>query len=187
VIQHATRRITILGTTLHPTGKWTTPMARNLVMDLEDQAATVTFLIRNRGSNVTTASDAALAGTGRRTLLCSSQTPRMNATMERWIGRCRRELLDRTLTWNHAHLRGILRDYQAQHNTHRPHMGLTSAAPLKPLPPDITNLTDFRVRRTRRGGGIINEYRKASRATRTRFSARTGHTGWSAPAPAARP
>jgi hypothetical protein len=33
----------------------------------------------------------------------------MNAIAERWIGGCRRELLDRTLVWNQAHLRRILR------------------------------------------------------------------------------
>jgi len=35
---------------------------------------------------------------------------RMNAIAERWIGGCRRELLDRTLIWNQSHLRQILRD-----------------------------------------------------------------------------
>jgi putative transposase len=162
VIGHATRRIRIPGTTLHPTGEWTTQMARNLVMDLDDQAAEIKFLIRDRGSSFTAAFDAVLAGTGIPILLCSIQTPRMNAIMERWIGGCRRELLDRALTWNHAHLRGILCDYEAHYNTHRPHMGLSSAAPLKPLPPDVTHLNDFRVRRTRRAGGTINEYRKAA-------------------------
>ena len=29
----------------------------------------------------------------------------MNAIAERWIGGCRRELLDRTLVWNRNHLR----------------------------------------------------------------------------------
>jgi putative transposase len=36
----------------------------------------------------------------------------MNAIAERWTGGCRRELLDRTLIWNQAHLRRILREYE---------------------------------------------------------------------------
>jgi transposase len=98
VIEHATRRIHILGITLHPTGEWTTQQARNLIMDLGDQADRVKFMIRDRGSNFTTAFDAVLADAEIRTVLCNIQTPRMNAITERWIGGCRRELLDRTLT-----------------------------------------------------------------------------------------
>ena len=97
VIEHATRRIRILGITLHPTGEWTTQQARNLIMDLGEQAHRVKFMIRDRGSNFTAAFDAVLADAGIRTVLCNVRTPRMNAIAERWIGGCRRELLDRTL------------------------------------------------------------------------------------------
>ena len=86
VIEHATRRIRILGVTLYPTGQWTTQQARNLIMDLGGQAERMKFMIRDRGSNFTAAFDAVLADAGIRTVLCNVRTPRMNAIAERWIG-----------------------------------------------------------------------------------------------------
>jgi transposase InsO family protein len=115
-------------------------------------------MIRDRGSNYTAAFDAVLADAGIRTVLCNVRTPRMNAIAERWTGGCRRELLDRTLVWNQAHLRRILRDYQTHHNQHRPHRSLHGAAPLKPLPEPV-NLAQYRVRKHARVDGLINEYR----------------------------
>jgi putative transposase len=127
-------------------------------MDLGEQAQRVKFMIRDRGSNFTAAFDAVLAGAGIRTVLCNIRTPRMNALAERWIGGCRRELLDRTLIWNQDHLRRILRQYETHHNRHRPHRSLNSAAPLKPLPEPV-GLEQYRVRKHARVGGMINEYR----------------------------
>jgi putative transposase len=158
VIEHATRRIRIPGVTLHPTGEWTAQQARNLMMDLGEQAHRVKFMIRGRGSNYTTGFDAVLAGAGIRTVLCNVQTPRMNAIAERWIGGCRRELLDRTLIWDQDHLRQILRQYETRHNQHRPHRSLDAAAPPKPLPRPVV-LEQYRVRRRTRASGTIHEYR----------------------------
>ena len=158
VIEHVTRRIRILGVTLHPTGEWTTQQARNLLIDLGEQTHRVKFMIRDRGSNFTGAFDAVLADAGMRTVLCNVRTPRVNAIAERWIGGCRRELLDRALVWNQAHLRRVLREYEIHHNQHRPHRSLNDAAPLKPLPEPV-DLGQYRVRRQRRVSGLINEYR----------------------------
>jgi putative transposase len=79
--------------------------------------------------------------------------------MERWIGNCRRELLDRTLIWNRRHLMIVLREYEDFHNTHRPHRSLKQAAPMRPLPETVTDLDHFRVQRRDRAGGVIHEYR----------------------------
>jgi hypothetical protein len=76
VIEHATRRIRILGVTLHPTGEWTAQQARNLLMDLSEQTHRVTFMIRDRGSNFTAAFDAVLADAGIRTVLCNVRMDR---------------------------------------------------------------------------------------------------------------
>ena len=162
-----------------PTGEWTTQQARNLLMDLGEQANQIKFIIRDRGSNYIAAFEAVLADAGIRTVLCNVQTPRMNAIAERWIGGCRRELLDRTLIWNQSHLRRILREYETHHNEHRPHRSLDGAAPLKPLPEPI-DLKQYRARKQARVGGLINEYRLASRVTWMRFSAPTACAGYAA-------
>ena len=86
VIEHATRRIRILGVTAHPTGTWVAQAARNLLMDLEDAGSRVKFMIRDRDGKFTAVFDAVLADAGIGTVLSGVQTPRMNAIMERWIG-----------------------------------------------------------------------------------------------------
>jgi len=83
----------------------------------------------------------------------------MNSIMERRIGSCRRELLDRTLIWNLRRLRMVLREYEDFYNSHRPHRALNQAAPLRPLPERITDFDHFRVRRQDHAGGVIHEYR----------------------------
>jgi hypothetical protein len=90
-------------------------------MDLGDQAHRARFTIRGRSSDFTTGFGTVLAGAAIGTVLCNVATPRMNAIAGRWIGGCRRELLDRSLIWNQAHLRQILNQYQTHHNQHRPH------------------------------------------------------------------
>ena len=57
------------------------------------------------------------------------QAPRMNAICERLIGTLRREVLDRTLILNQAHLRAVLAEYQEHYNTARPHQGIDQRVP----------------------------------------------------------
>jgi hypothetical protein len=52
-----------------------------------------------------------------------------NSIMERRIGSCRRELLDRTLVLNQRHLTIVLREYEDFYNAHRPRRALKQAAP----------------------------------------------------------
>ena len=162
VIEHATRRIRILGVTAHPSNVWVSQQARNLLMDLGDRAGTVKFLLRDRDTKFTAAWDAVFTAAGVRTVCSPVQAPRANAIMERWIGGCRRELIDRTLIWNQRHLLKVLRDYEIHHNQHRPHRSLQQAAPLRALPERVVDLDGLRVQRRDRIGGVIHEYALAS-------------------------
>ena len=165
VIEHATRRIRILGATAHPTASWVTQVARNLVMDLEDAGSTARYLIRDRDGKFPALFDAVLADAGVKVVLSGVQTPRMNSIMERWVRTCRHELLDRTLIWNQRHLLHALHEFECFYNGHRPHQGLANACPLYPLPTPIADqdeIARLRVRRRDRLGGILHEYEHAA-------------------------
>ncbi len=158
VIEHGTRRIRVLGATGNPVQSWVVQQARNL-MDLEDAEMSVKFVLHDRDASFTAAFDAVFQAAGARVIRSAIQAPRMNSIMERWVGSCRREMLDRTLIWNQRHLMTVLREYEDFYNTHRPHRTLNQAAPLRPLPDGVTHLDHFRVGRRDRAGGVIHEYR----------------------------
>ncbi|WP_433825964.1 transcriptional regulator [Actinoplanes sp. CA-015351] len=85
VIEHASRRIRVLGATAHPNTAWVTQTARNLVMDLEDTGWRVKYLIRDRDCKHPPLFDAVLADAGIHVGLSGVRIPRMNAVMERWV------------------------------------------------------------------------------------------------------
>jgi putative transposase len=158
-IEHGTRRLHLAGVTANPTGAWAVQQARNLAMDLGDRLGTIRFLIHDRDPLFTAAFAEVFKAEGLQIITTLPRTPRMNSVMERWIGSCRRELLDRTLVWNQRHLMIVLREYEDFYNAHRPHRTLKQAAPLRPLPDSVTDLDHFRVQRRDRAGGVIHEYR----------------------------
>jgi hypothetical protein len=159
VIERGTRRIRVLGATQNPAQSWVVQQARNLLMELEDAGVSVKFVLHDRDASFTAAVNAVFQAAGIRVVRSAIQAPRMNSIMERWIGSCRRELLDRTLIWNQRHLMTVPREYEDFCNTHRPHRTLNQAAPLRPLPDGVTDLDHFRLRRRDRAGGVIHEYR----------------------------
>jgi putative transposase len=52
-----------------------------------------------------------LEATGLRPKRTSVQAPWQNGTAERWVGSCRREILDHIIALNEPHLRRLIRDY----------------------------------------------------------------------------
>ncbi len=134
-------------------------------MDLQDAGCPVRFLIRDRDAKYPPSFDAILADAAIRPVPTDVHMRRMNAVMKRWTQTCRHELPHRMLTWNQAHLRHSLRQYETHYNKHTPHRGIHSARPrrawLQPVK-DQDQLARLDIRRRDRLGGIIHEYHHAA-------------------------
>lgn len=102
VVEHATRRVRILGVTAYPTGDWLAQLARNLIMDLDEAGQSFRFLIRDHDGKFSRVFDTVLTAAGMQIVTTPVQAPRANAIAERFVGSLRRELLDRILIVNPA-------------------------------------------------------------------------------------
>jgi hypothetical protein len=78
--------------------------ARNLLMDLDDRGRRPRFLVHDRDASFTPAFDAVLHGEGGRVIRTPFQAPNANAHVERWVGRVRRQCLDRLLIFSRRKL-----------------------------------------------------------------------------------
>jgi hypothetical protein len=165
VVELERRRVHLVGVTAHPTGAWVAQAARNLLLDLDDQARRFRFLIRDRDAKFTAAFDAVFTAAGVEPVKIPPRAPRANAFAERWVRTVRSECLDWTLIWNSRHLRRVLAGYVEHYNTGRPHRGIGLEVP---VPIGVLTAVerstdpDARVERVDMLGGLIHEYRRAA-------------------------
>ena len=57
------------------------------------------------------------------------QSPWQNGVAERWVGSCRRELLDHVIVVSEGHLRTLVREYLRYYHADRTHDGLGKDTP----------------------------------------------------------
>jgi putative transposase len=154
-LEHATRRIHVLGVTASPTAGCVAQQARNLMLDLGDQACDLHFLIRDRDSKFTGPFDEVFKAEGIRVVQCSAGTPD-----ERDHGTVGGQRTPRTPRPDphHGHRASSQGPHRVQGplNTHRPHRALNQASPLRALPDPVE--ADIKVTRRDRLGGLLHEY-----------------------------
>jgi putative transposase len=122
--------------TAHPTGAWVAQQARNVLIDLDQRANSLRFLLCDRDTKFTTAFDTVFTAAGIQVIRTPPQAPRATAFAERWVGTVRRECTDRILIAGERHLAVVLGQYTAHYNRHRPHHA--PASPPRPLTsPDV--------------------------------------------------
>jgi putative transposase len=132
----------------------------NLLIDLDQRADELRFLLRDRDTRFTAAFDTVFRAAGIEIIRTPPQAPRANAFAERWVGTVRRECTDRVLIAGERHLTTVLGEYTAHYNEHRPHrsLGQRSLVPRS----EVTDLTAAKVKRRSILDGLINEYAQAA-------------------------
>ena len=130
--------------------------ARNLAWTLEEEGIKPKAVIHDGDKKFSTRADSVLRSAGARVILTPLMAPRANAHVERWIGSCRRECLDRMLVMNLRHLEAILREYCMHYNHERPHRSRDLRPPAARGDPAIAGTRG--VQRRVRLGGLISEY-----------------------------
>ncbi len=146
--------------TAHPTGAWVAQQARNLLIDLDQRADQLRFLLRDRDTKFTAAFDTIFTAAGIEVIKTPPQAPRANAFADRWVGTVRRECTDRMLIAGERHLKMMLASYTAHYNEHRPHRSLGQRPPAPRS--HVSHVTAAKVRRRPILDGLINEYAQAA-------------------------
>ena len=88
----------------------------------------------------------------------SFESPWQNGIAERWVGSCRRELLDHVIALNERHLKRLLSEYVSYHHEDRTHLGLGKGTPEC----RIRCVTSGRVLSHDRLGGLHHRYDRAA-------------------------
>jgi len=161
IVELDRRRVHLAGITAHPSGEWMAQAARNLLMDLDDHAHRLRFLIRDRDAKFTAAFDAVFAAAGIQTLRIAPRAPRANAYAKRWVRTVRTESLDSTLIWNRHHPRQVLPRYLAHYIPGHPQRGIGPRPAGATASGDGDHASVKAVERVDVLGRLIHEYRRA--------------------------
>ena len=125
VIHHGRRKISHFNVTRHPTAEWILQQLREAFPG----ALGCHYVILDHDSKFSSEVTEFLKATGLKVKRTGIQAPWQNGMAERWVGSCRRELLDHVIAINEAHLRRLLREYVAYHHDDRTHDALAKDAP----------------------------------------------------------
>jgi transposase InsO family protein len=126
VIEHARRKILHFHVTQHPSADWVVQQLRAAF----PQAGSYRYVILDRDAKFDDSVTTFLQATGLTPKRTSVQSPWQNGTAERWIGSCRRELLDHIIAWNERHRVRLLRDYVRYYQQDRVHDSLRNDTPV---------------------------------------------------------
>jgi transposase InsO family protein len=120
VIGHDRRKILRFNVTRSPNALW-------IVQQLREAWPYVPahkFLLFDRDSKFGTDVISAVRELGSQPTRTAFRSPWQNGVAERWVGSCRRDLLDHVIVLNEQHLKRLMAEYVRYYHEDRTHLGL---------------------------------------------------------------
>ena len=127
IIGHDRRRILHFNVTRHPTSAWIVQQLREAF----PYEPVIKFLILDHDAKYGREVPAAIRSMDIAAVRTAVGCPWQNGVAERWVGSCRRELLDHVLAINESHLKRLLSSYVKYYHQDRTHCGLQKQTPEK--------------------------------------------------------
>jgi putative transposase len=131
VVAHGRRQVIHFNVTANPTAEWVVQQLREAFPEVSAPL----YLVHDRDSIFSKDVREAIRRFGTKPVRTAYRSPWQNGIAERWIGTCRRELLDHVIVLNERHLYRRLREYAAYYNTERVHTRLRDAPHGRPVEP----------------------------------------------------
>jgi putative transposase len=125
VISHDRRRILHFNVTKHPTNSWIIQQLRE-AFPFESAPS---FVIFDRDAKYGLEVPTAVRSLRVNPVRTSFESPWQNGVAERWIGSCRRDLLDHIIAVDERHLKRLLSEYIRYYHGDRTHLGLGKGTP----------------------------------------------------------
>jgi len=152
VIAHDRRRILHFNVTRHPNSFWIAQQMREAFPD----GHSMKYLIFDRDAQFGCEVLSAVEAIELASVRTSFKSPWQIGVAERWVGSCRRDLLDHVIALNERHLKRMLSEYVRYYHADRTHLGLQKETPGRRK--TAVSSGDCRVVSLPRLGGLHHRY-----------------------------
>jgi putative transposase len=125
IIQHDRRKVLHVNVTAQPTAAW----VRQQLREAFPFTVAPRYLLMDRDAIFSAEVCQAVEHMGVCPVRTSFHSPWQNGVAERWIGSCRRELLDHVIVFNEEHLRRLLLEFLEHYHNDRTHLSLGKDPP----------------------------------------------------------
>ena len=159
VIELKSRSVEIAGIRITPDGGWLKQVARNLTDPLTGFLRNARYLIHDRDPVYTDEWSSILRTAGVECIRIPAQSPNCNPFAERFVRTIRNECLDHFVIFGERHLRHLVMEFVAHHQTERFHQGLQGRVATSPARA-VDDNSDGAVRRRTRLGGLLSHYHR---------------------------